>query len=265
MSRWAKQCLIVSAVFVLSNWASTAQGQESQEEQKAADEKVQVSHKVLKVEHVDVRRLRQVLQIFAVEIHADEELKVISVRGMPESVAALEASLERLDVPPPPAKNIDLTVYLLNAKDESAGADEIPSEIKDVVEQIKAIFPYDSFWLWETIHLRTRDAQSGVAKGPKMVQGIVSNGLHYEFGLNSAKATPDDEGRHLVRLDGLQLEIAGTSQVVNTEKGPESRRSQIAFIRTDIDVRESQKVVVGKANIGSTEGALFLVVTARVE
>lgn len=268
MSRWAMQCFLVSAVFVLSSWTSYAQDQEGQKE---TGEKVQVIQKVFKVEHVDVRRLRQILQIFAVEMQADEELKVIAVRGRPESVAALEASLERLDVPPPPAKNIDLRIYLLNAKEESAGASEIPSEINDVVEQIKAIFPYESFRLWETIHLRTRDAQSSVAKGPKWVQGIVSDdaadisGLHYEFGVNSAKATPDDEGRHVVRLDGLRLEITGPSRVVNTKEGPETRRTQIASIRTDIDVRESQKVVVGKANIGTTEGALFLVVTARVE
>jgi hypothetical protein len=258
----------MSAVFVISIWASLAQSQEGQEDKA---EKVQVSQKVLKVEHVDVRRLRQIFQIFAVEIHADEELKVISVRGAPESVAALEASLERLDVPPPPAKNIDLRVYLLNAKAESAGASKVPSEIDDVVDQIRTIFPYGSFRLWETIQLRTRDAHSGVAEGPKWVQGYVSDdaasvsGLHYEFGFISAKATPDDEGRHLVRLDGLQLEITGPPRVVNTEKGPQTRRPQIAAIRTDIDVRESQKVVVGKANIGSEEGALFLVVTASVQ
>jgi hypothetical protein len=262
---------LVSAVFVFSSWTSYAQGKGGQEEETAADEKVQVIQKVFKVEHVDVRRLRQILHIFPVEMQADEELKVLAVMGSPESVAALEAALERLDVPPPPAKNIDLRIYLLNAKKESAGASEIPPEINDVVEQIKAIFPYESFRLWETIYLRTRDAQSSVSKGLKWVRGFVSDdaagisGLHYEFGIQAAKATPDDEGRHVVRLDGLQLEIRGPSRVVNTEKGPETRRPQIASIRTDIDVRESQKVVVGKANIGSTEGALFLVVTARVE
>jgi hypothetical protein len=49
-----------------------------------------------------------------------------------------------------------------------------------------------------------------------------------------------------------------------TKDGPQTRRIDVASIRTDIDVREGQKVVVGKANIGPEKGALILVVTAKV-
>ncbi|HVN83075.1 MAG TPA: hypothetical protein VMW38_29095 [Terriglobia bacterium] len=35
-------------------------------------------------------------------------------------------------------------------------------------------------------------------------------------------------------------------------------------INTDLDVREGQKVVVGKATVDNSNNALFLVLTARV-
>jgi hypothetical protein len=35
-------------------------------------------------------------------------------------------------------------------------------------------------------------------------------------------------------------------------------------IRTDVDVREGQKVVVGKSNISGSVDALILIVTAKV-
>ena len=42
------------------------------------------------------------------------------------------------------------------------------------------------------------------------------------------------------------------------------RHTPIAGITTDIDVREGQKVVVGKANIDNSDNALILILTAKV-
>ena len=35
-------------------------------------------------------------------------------------------------------------------------------------------------------------------------------------------------------------------------------------IQTDVDLREGQKVVVGKSNIESTDSALFVILTAKL-
>jgi hypothetical protein len=170
--------------------------------------------------------------VFAVEIQADEEMRMIAVRGMRDSVAAFEASLKSLDV---------------------------PSELESVLRQLKGIFPYQGFRLWETIVLRTWDFQGHPERGPKRVRGRVSeaaNDIHdleYEFGFRSATTVPDDGGL-VVRIDLCQ-----------SGEGTEPQRMLVASIRTDIDVRVGQKVVVGKANVGASAGALFLVVTAKVE
>jgi hypothetical protein len=234
----------------------------------AAQEKKQseVVQRVYKVQNANAAMLRKVLQVFPVEIHVDAEQGIIAVSGTPESVAAFEAALKKLDVPPEPTKNIELTVYLLNATGEAIPGSEIPSELHDVVDQLTGVFPYKGFRLWETLVLRTRDSTGGVDRGPKWISGTVPDNpeLSYELGVRAATAVPDDDGRNVIRLDTLSLEINGPLAEFKTKDGPRTRRIDVASIRTDIDVREGQKVVVGKANIGPEKGALILVVTAKV-
>jgi hypothetical protein len=73
----------------------------------------------------------------------------------------------------------------------------------------------------------------------------------YHVAFNRVGVMSDEEG-HVIRIDGLNLgaSIPGTVR----ETG----------FRTDIDVHEGQKVVVGKANIDTSNNAMILVVTARV-
>ncbi len=46
--------------------------------------------------------------------------------------------------------------------------------------------------------------------------------------------------------------------------GPGQFQYQEVGINTDLDVREGQKVVVGKTNMDSSDRALIVVVTAKV-
>jgi hypothetical protein len=234
----------------------------------AAQEKQQmeVVQRVYKLQYANAALLHRVLQVFPVEITADPEQGIIAVSGTPESVAAFEAALKKLDVPPEPTKNIELTVYLLNATDEAIPGSEVPLELQDVVDQLTGVFPYKGFRLWETLVLRARDSTGAVDRGPKWISGTVPDNpeLSYELGVRAATAVPDDDGRNVIRLDTLSLEINGPLAEFKTKDGPRTRRIDVASIRTDIDVREGQKVVVGKANIGPEKGALILVVTAKV-
>jgi hypothetical protein len=263
MGRIVKQICLFAMVALCLSFASMAWSQEEGERSAAQV----VVKKVFRVEHADVRRLSKLLQVFGVEIEADSELRMIAVRGPQESVAALEASLEHLDVPPKPATNIQLTVYLLNALlDEEAGG-EIPTELEEVVSQIRSVFPYKGFRLWETLVLRTRDNQGGV-RGPNTVSGVITDDggkasdAFYKFSFNSLRLIPDEQNGEVVRINQLSLMIGGVA-----DESPDKKRAGEtghASIRTDIDVREGQKVVVGKANIGASNSALILVVTARV-
>jgi hypothetical protein len=71
--------------------------------------------KLFQVKYADVRRLANVFRAFGATVEPDADLKVISVRAPKEVLAAIEESLQRLDVPQAPAKNVQLEAYLLTA------------------------------------------------------------------------------------------------------------------------------------------------------
>ncbi len=225
------------------------------------EQHVELVQKVFHVEHVNVARLQHLLSIFEVMVEADLELKVIAVKGMPDGVAAVEAAIKRLDVPPPPAKNIELTVYMLNATEAPAAGATIPSELDEVVRQLESVFAYKGFRLWETVILRAREGEAG---GQKNLHGVIPGmGASYDFTFSSAVIVPDEKG-NVIRINRLTMGM-GSARDADTDAEGEEPASRAAVIKTDIDVREGQKVVVGKANVGVKEkSALILVVTARV-
>jgi hypothetical protein len=84
-------------------------------------------------------------------------------------------------------------------------------------------------------------------------RGTIASGgdtrtMSYTFQVQPSAVTDDPNGR-LIRLDNLNLSVEGGDHN--------------AGIHTEITVREGQRVVVGKSNIGSG-GSVILVVSAKV-
>jgi hypothetical protein len=199
--------------------------------------------KMFQVKYADVKQLRDVLSVFGGYINADAHLKVLAVRAPERILTTIEESIKLLDVPPVPARNIELTVHLLIASSQAA-ASGLPAELDPAIKQLKAIFNYKGYRLLETLLIRTREDQSADLSG-----NVTSIDAHepdvYTFHINSARITTDGKD-HVFHINNLQLRI------------------RHAGITTDIDVREGQKVVVGKANIDNSDNALILVLTAKV-
>jgi hypothetical protein len=182
-------------------------------------------------------------------------LRALSVRAPKEVLAAIEESLQRLDVPQPAAKNIDLNAYLLTASQQGATGN-IPPELDPVVKQLKTIFNYHNFRLLGTLALRGRDGSGGSTNGVLPAVSADSISMHptiYAFNMNSATIISDSKERS-VRINELDLRLNFALKDGNWN----------AQIHTSIDIHEGQKVVVGKANIDSADNALILVLTAKV-
>ena len=115
---------------------------------------------------------------------------------------------------------------------------------------MKKIFPYKSFLLLDSILLRTQPGNRASTNGIVVLPNYSRGGERpYSFGVNPTSVTDDANGR-LIRLDNLELSL----------HLPDDR---VAAIHTEITVREGQRVVVGKSNMGPDQ-ALILVVTAKV-
>jgi hypothetical protein len=252
------------ALLILVALAGFAWGQEKSEAPAPASNVKMVSI-VIPVHHVNVNHLRDVLTIPSVQVRADTEMHVLVVSGPVEAVAAVEEMAKKLDVvpPPPPAAlhaSLELTVYLVIGSAEAKG-DDVPADLASTIKQLHGSFAYKSYRMVDSFVLRGRDGESAMMTGalPGASPG------NYRFGYEHAGVSGDSP--HSIRIDKLfMVARVGTPErpngnpLVNTQlvQGPENQ------LNTSIDVREGQKVVVGKSRLHGSDDALILVVTGKV-
>jgi hypothetical protein len=246
--------------------ASLALGQSQAEKEKDAlrqdlGPRVQ---KVFQVKHADVNSLWNAFNHIA-NVRVDQNLKLLVVSGTPEAVKAIEDALKTLDVPPPPpapVKNIELTMYMILAKPAKNGS--LPPVLESVQKNLEGLFGFKGFHLLETAYLRTRNGHETSARGiaPNPIDPASPQKVTYSV-TAVPSATAGEKGA-IVRIDKLRLVL---DIPVLRSAEPQARMSfemARANIETYIDVREGQKVVVGKTNVNATDGAMVLVVTANV-
>ncbi len=213
--------------------------------------------RVIPVKYADVKALANTLSIFGCGMAPNAELKVLAVSCPPDVMTAFEEAVKRLDVAPPPAKNIELTAYfLLAGGKEMPEGKPVPAELEPVLKQIRAAFAYKNFALLDTTVLRTREGR------PAGVNGVVSSGTSqgvWNFSIKSASPSAV-EGANVVRIDGLTAAVQ--FRLPPNAKGEISYRE--AGVKAEVDIRENQKVVVGKSSMEGPDKALIVVLTAKV-
>ncbi len=215
---------------------------------------VQPALKVFEIKHVNVNSLAQALSVFGLAT-PNRDLRVISVNTRAALLPVVEETIRRLDVPP---KNIELTAHLLMASDQESTVNTAPAELEGVIRQLKATFAYKGFQTLDTLIVRSRDKTLGSVKGVVRLNQDESP-AQYAFQYSSVSLLPDEKGR-IIRVDNLRL----TAQVPVRPNGSSGYTVVDTGFATDLDIREGQKVVVGKAIVDGTNNALILVVTARV-
>ncbi len=237
-----------------------ARGQEKEASQKtAADELVR---KVIQLKHADAQEMVNLLSEFGARFRWDRQMKALTVVGYPPQVEAVEEALKKLDVPPPPTKDFDITAYFLLATEQPVQT-PIPSELHEVVDQLRRVLRYQHFRLLNTAIIRTRDGNGASVSGVASASSGEGQKADFTFSFNRADITSDGKVP-TIRINGLDFVMA---QPVEPKegRGPDLvPRTNLAKIHTDIDVAEGQKVVVGKTTFDSPDNALVLVLTAKV-
>jgi len=175
------------------------------------------------------------------------QMRAIAVTAEKGAMAVIEDAVKQLDVPSAAPKNIELTVNLIVGTDaEHDVGGPIPKELENVVAQLKAAFPFKNYRQMDLIELRTR---TGEQADTRSEGGTVNNGsVTTQFGIHAASLAPDGA---TVRLDGMLATIHWPA-IENNLK-----------LNASVDVKEGQKVVVGRIGV-SHDQALFVVLTAHV-
>jgi hypothetical protein len=257
--RW----MIPGALLVMSGWTSSLGAQPSPKPTPGAREESFVTEKgfssrIFEVKHRDPHDLVSVLHPLGsgfqgARIQPNRELRTISVRDFPENIAAIEAAIKRLDVPPMPRADVELRLWVLVASTAPEASTPLPEELKEVIGALKSALQYRSYALAGSFVQRVRDGARGLrgegvtdlgeaagAKGEKQAMQ-----LEYEIQMLSVE---QGEARPVtVRLDGFHFSLAGRGR---------------AKIRTDVALRDGEKVVVGTSTV--RDKGLAVVLSARV-
>ena len=155
-------------------------------------------------------------------------------------------------------QNVEVTIYLMSAL-ATPSASPIPAEMESVVKQLRSMFSYKGYQLIDTEVIRVRAGQGGDASAMVNSKGPCGAKTISQLKFSSAKPTTDDKGR-AVRIDGLKV---GLKVPV-----PANTKGEYNYIdtgiSTDVDIREGQKVVVGKVNMDGADRASIVVLSAKV-
>jgi hypothetical protein len=215
--------------------------------------------KVVELKYTDANRIRGsgLLDPFGIQISATGQTLILG--GSPSNVAAAEAFLRKFDVSP---RNVEAVFYIVAASSKTAETAAIPSELEPVIKQLRKTFTYQSFRLLESAVVRGRENAPLQTSGQLLVPSKPEDLKRtYHLFTDRVSISPSEKG-NMVRFDRLRFTLRAPDYVVmNLTKKAEYIDSGV---NADIDVREGQKVVVGKSSLDAAEGTFFLIVTAKV-
>jgi len=186
-------------------------------------------------------------------IDRDSQMRALAVTAEPRAMGVIEEAIKQLDTPAAAPKNVELTMYLVMGSDAEASANSaVPKELESVVAQLTSAFPFKSYRQMDLIEVRTR---TGERVNVDSAGGLV--------------VTNDNPVGKPVWTE-IAIRAIGLAQDGSTVRLDEMRASihwpdipPPLSLNASVDVKEGQKVVVGR--IGVKQGqALFLVLTAHL-
>ena len=220
---------------------------------------------IIDVKYADVNRLATLLSnTFGGRVSPDANLHVIGVNGPPDLVAAITAAIKRLDVPPQPQPNVELTVYLISGLAQGQGTDEVPMDLAPTIKQLRGLFAYKSYKLADTLVVRGRVGDPSLGGNGGQAEGVLpGTNLRYNFAYNSLSVSA--ETPRTVHIRNLGLVLRGARTTPQKDGPPVTDYSDTpARISTDLDLKEGQKTVVGKSSINQAGDALILVIVPKI-
>ena len=224
--------------------------------------------RIWKVRNRDLlNAFQRILQQFQISVTTSEDLGVIVLSGPPDLVAAAEDALHRFDKPAAGAsatRNLAFAAHLLVGRHQEATGQRLPPELAPVIEQLRGVFAYKGYELLDTLAIRVAEGRRGTSTVEGLVRWPAGAAVpaRTQLRIEEARITGEDEKGRSIRIPKLTLKVE--LPITAREEGKEVQY-RTTFIETGLDIREGQKVVVGKASFDGTSDALILVLKADVE
>jgi hypothetical protein len=251
--------LVCAGVAVAQPAATAAQQPASQDRY--------VSHstfknRVFEVKYRDPEMLYSVIELLTsghkgAQVSFNRNFKTLTVRDFPENLATIEEALKRLDTPEPPRPEIELRMHVLIASNAPGGTNQYPADLRDAVGQLQTTLNFKSYHLLTSIIQRAKDRpgySQEIIRGDGVAQltlpgDTTPRDFNYIFQANSLTLSASPAGVTTVHLGNFTFGING-------------RDGDKASVRSDVGVRDGEKVIVGTA--GLRDKALILVLAAKL-
>ncbi len=205
---------------------------------------------VVQLRYTDPNSFVNLLSNFGVSVRTEERLKAISMAGRRSAVETAQAAIKQLDVPAAAQKDVDLMVYFVVGTDEGPNPQggPIPADLQSTVAALKQTFPFKNYALLDALSLQSRAGSGGQASG------VLLGGRVTEFAVRGVNVEPEGQ----IRLDHLSARLRTRMSSAKTEYLDSG-------VSTDaVDVKEGQKLVIGRSSLEGPAKALFLILIARV-
>jgi hypothetical protein len=226
--------------------------------------------KIFELKYTSASNMNSVLQVFRAEISFSTlttspgvRREILSVRAPKEIMPAIEETIARFDVPPPPAppqvpaKSVEVSVQIVGAY-ESVGASAcatcaVPESLRPVITQLQKTFSYKTYQLLDTQVYRQLNYTS--LNSTNSLSGMNDPFARYTIHWGNVYASPDQT---LVHLGGFQFDAN-----VNISQNATAASTAAPFgFKSEVEIPVDQQVVIGKTTVGLN--ALVLVLRAKV-
>ena len=212
------------------------------------------------LKYAEPSQLAGLLSVFNANIRQNAELHALTVEASSEAMHGIEDAIQKLDVPSATPKNVEMTVYLLVASDSAAAGSAIPKDLDAVATQLKNTFPFKNYGLLDVITFQARTGQNirTTSSGGSLPIGTRSVAVITQISINSIALQADGK---TLRVDRLNAQFRVPQATGGA--GGENFNYLDLQMQTDLDIKEGQKVVVGRLGL-SHDQALFLVMMGRI-
>lgn len=209
--------------------------------------------RVFTLSHADALPMAKLLEVFpaTIAVASGQGLSqpAIAASGTAAVIAAIEKTINRLDVPPGPRRNVELTGYVLEALAKAdATTPSAPPGLEAVVAQLKPVFNYEGYRLVDTVFARSREGSDLMTTGSDQAPSETPR-LKYSLSAHISQASND-----LISLNKLLLQVEVRKGFANTPH----------LMRTDIGLRPGHQVVVGKSGGSEPGNAVILILRGNI-
>lgn len=249
-----------------------AQAQSASPSPKPVHATSEMRTELFEVKHRDPAKLAE--SIFALgsgspatRIDHNRELKTITVRDYPENIETIRAALARLDKPERVSANLDIQLHVIAATRAPGEKVTLPAGLDTVVGQLRQTLKYGNYRYVTTFLHRTevggRIESSGTMEPIFPIKSssaqVITTRTNYEYNLAGINLAPDGTGKETIQIQRFEFGLY-IFELLNNKTTIDHGRVKI---ETELGMREGEMVVVGTANVGSSDEAVIVVITAK--